>query len=126
MADEALFPAPPSPKPKKTFGPVYQGVCRQIRALLAEEKIDKQRDAGTIAQARSLAESIDRVSGHGGKYQASGMQLAALHERLDGLLERLTPERAEADPFQELLDSLNDDDQETRTDGRSPAPHREV
>ena len=100
-ADEALFPAP---KAKSLGGPVYQGVCEQIRILTSEHGLDKQANAGTIAQARSLAGSIDRVSGHNTK-QASGMQLAALHSQLDALLERLAPSTDDA--FTQLLEEMN-------------------
>lgn len=92
----------------KGYGPVYQGTAAQIRALfdvklgadglplgvdqLAENAARKDRNKGTIAQARSLAASIDRVSGHNGGRQASGVQLSAMHDALDRLLERLNPD----------------------------------
>jgi len=121
-------------------GPVYQGVCKQIRALFptgpeaghkARCKCDEcletaaRQDAvaGWIAQARSLAASIDRVSGHGQTRQASGVQLGALHERLEGILERLAPDGDQRDPFEDLLEDLaNLDDQET-TSGDAAASH---
>lgn len=104
-------------------GPVYQGVTKQIRRLERDGVIHKATHAGTIAQARSIAESIDRVSGHADPdSQASGMQLAALHERLESLLATLAPEQAETDPFQDLLDQLNDD--ESTGDGSTTeTPH---
>lgn len=96
-------------------GPIYQGVCRQIRDLIDSGTIDRDTHAGTIAQARSLAGSIDRVSGHGGTRQATGMQLAALHAQLDALLARLTPsDVSDGDPFEQFLRELN---------GESSAPH---
>lgn len=98
------------PKVKAPMGPVYQGVCAQIRELFptddAEAQARKRQLAGTIAQARSVAGSIDRVSGYplGGvaTRQAAGMQLSSLHERLDSLLLRLSPEGAEVDAFEQL------------------------
>jgi|SRR5690625_4598562 len=95
---------------KPPAGPVYQGVTKQIRRLERDGVIDKATHAGTIAQARSIAASIDRVSGHDGGPQASGMQLAALHERLESVLATLSPETTESDPFQDLLDQLQDAD----------------
>ena len=111
--------------PKKGTGPVYQGVCKQIRALVAAETIDRHEHAGMIAQARSLAASIDRVSGHDGGFQASGMQLAALHEQLGKALERLTPAGAERDEFQELLSKMDQAIAEGAgiPDGHPEAPH---
>lgn len=115
--DGALFPTPKKP----AGGPVYQGVCKTIRALTKEQVVDRLVDAGSIAQARSLAASIDRVSGHDGGHQASGMQLAALHAQLSEVLVRLNPAGA-SDPFQDFLDDL---DKETG-DARAQAPHPEV
>lgn len=117
--DDGLFPAP---RPKVVPGPIYQGVCKTIRALTEAEQLDKKVDAGTIAQARSIASSIDRVSGHKGGYQASGMQLAALHAQLSEVLERLNP-AGTRDPFQDFLDEL---DKEGAPDGQATAPHPEV
>lgn len=97
-------------RPKTKPGPVYQGVNKEIRALERAGTIDRLERAGTIAQARSLAASIDRVSGHDGTGQASGMQLAAMHEQLDGLLARLAPDTGDTDEFQEFLASLGEDD----------------
>lgn len=111
------------PTPRRTFGPVYQGVCKQIRTLTKDGTLDKNRHAGLIVQARSIAESIDRVSGHAGTHQASGMQLAALHERLAAALDALTPATTEADPFQELLDSLNADEGGMPDGSDTEAPH---
>lgn len=99
-------------------GPVYQGVCKQIRALIRSKTIDKTADAGTIAQARSVAASIDRVSGHDDpRAQASGMQLAALHAQLFELIGRLTGETTDDDAFDQLLRELNDGT------GSATAPH---
>ena len=106
-AEDALFD---SPAPGG-FGPVYQGVCAQVRHLFPssdpDAKARKAERAGTIAQARSIAASIDRVSGHGGGHQANGVPLAAMHAQLDVLLERLAG-GGQIDPFQELLNELND------------------
>lgn len=109
--------------PQERGGPIYQGVCKQIRVLFPTSDPDAQtrKDslAGTIAQARSLAASIDRVSGHGGGPQANGVPLATMHERLDALLERLAG-TGETDPFQELLNELNSTED---TDDRAETPH---
>ena len=82
-------------------GPIYQGVCKQLRALFPSDDADAQERkkllAGTLAQARSLAASIDRVSGHSSAYQAAGMQLAAMHQQLDELLLRLAPDDGKDD-----------------------------
>lgn len=119
-------------------GPVYQGVCQQIRMLFPAgrdaghqarckcseclaSKDQQARVAGWIASARSIAASIDRVSGATGRYQASGVQLSALHERLDAALERLSP--ATRDKFDEWLDGLDDDDEQEATGGDAEAPH---
>ena len=84
-----------------TAGPIYQGVCKQLRALFPSDDPDAQERkkllAGTLAQARSLAASIDRVSGHSSAYQAAGMQLAAMHQQLDELLLRLAPDDGKDD-----------------------------
>ncbi len=99
-----LFQAP-TPGP----GPIYQGVCKQIRGMLRDGAIDRESHAGTIAQARSLAASLDRVSGHTGA-QASGLQLAALHAQLAALLATLAGSTT-SDPFTDFLATLNDDTQ---------------
>jgi hypothetical protein len=114
------------PAEKRTGGPVYQGVCASIRTL-AELNADADADApyatprkaakpgaawlarfaGTIAQARSIAGSIDRESGHEPRSrQASGVSLAALHERLDALLLRLDPEDLSSAAPTPALDTL--------------------
>lgn len=103
-------------------GPIYQGVCKTIRQLIKDEALDRSRDAGDIAQARSLAASIDRVSGHNGGYQASGMQLAALHAQLSEVMARINPV-GDVDPFQELLAKMDEED--TRH-GATETPHPEV
>lgn len=112
-----LFAVNP-PRPKA--GPVYQGVCKQIRAMLAAEQIDRNIDAGTIAQARSVAASIDRVSGHNDpREQASGMQLAALHAQLFELIGRLTGDQTDDDAFTQLIAEMNGSHDNT------PASHPE-
>jgi len=117
---ERLF----DPESPTGVGPVYQGVCKQIRVLFPTGDTDAQarKDSlsGTIAQARSLAASIDRVSGHGGGPQANGVPLATMHERLDALLERLAG-TGETDPFQELLNEL---DATPRTTDAAATPHQ--
>lgn len=101
-------------------GPVYQGVCKQIRTLIESEIVDRNAQAGTVAQARSIAKAVDVASGHTGLQQASGMQLAALHAQLDALLARLSGSPVERDPFADFLDEINTDDR------NAPAPHPEV
>jgi hypothetical protein len=124
----------PGTKAAQRGGPVYQGVGKQIRALFPKDDEEaasrKVRLAGTIAQAMSLAASIDRVSGYvpkgaiAGGYQAAGMQLAAMHERLDALLERLDPEGLVVkDPFTAWAEELDKEFPEVGTDGRAEAPH---
>ena len=82
---------------RTTGGPVYQGVCKAIRWLTDQGIVDEQRHGGLIAQARSLAASIDRESGHDPRRkQASGVSLAALHERLAAILQLLDPTEAAA------------------------------
>jgi hypothetical protein len=119
-SEDALFDEPSS----SGAGPVYQGVCGQIRHLFpkTDEAAMRRKDelAGTIAQARSLAASIDRVSGHRGGPQANGVPLSALHAQLDMLLERLAG-GGQVDPFQELLDELNG--QAVKSDRGAQAPH---
>lgn len=82
-------------------GPIYQGTGKAIRHLAKVNATDddpkglvwQARMAATISQARSLAASIDRESGRDPeRKQASGVSLAALHERLDSLMLRLDPE----------------------------------
>ena len=109
------------PKTSSKPGPVYQGVCKTIRALEKAEQLDRSVDAGSMAQARSIAASIDRVSGHNGGYQASGMQLAALHAQLSEVMVRLNPAGA-SDPFQEFLEQLDKEDGH----GHPTASHPEV
>lgn len=118
---DGLFPAP---RAKVVPGPIYQGVSKTIRALIDAEKLDRKIDAGSIAQARSLASSIDRVSGHTlPQHQASGVSLAALHAQLSEVLERLDPTGA-SDPFQDFLEEL--DKEGAPNNGHAPAPHPEV
>ena len=109
-----LFTVEPRRSPA---GPIYQGVCKQIRALEKDGTIDRAKDAGTIAQARSIAASIDRVSGHDDpRGQASGMQLAALHAQLFEVIGRLTGDQTEDDAFTQLLEEINHG-------SATPAPH---
>jgi hypothetical protein len=128
----ALF-APPKPK-RDPVGPVYQGVCAQIRELFPTKDVEaqarKRQLLGTIAQARSVAASIDRVSGHPldgfPTRQAAGMQLAALHHQLDELLLRLSPDGAELDEFEQLRQAMEDADRAAAEAARAalgtPAP----
>lgn len=100
---EGLFvvqvaPAASSSSKRKRGGPVYQGVNKTIRHLVDCDVVDPVRHAGLIAQARSIAGSIDRESGDDAtRRQASGVSLSALHERLEKVLERLDPQGDAAD-----------------------------
>ena len=91
---------------KRSRGPVYQGVAKQIRGLIAAGRLDKDLMAGTISQARALADSIDLASGHDGGKPEYGTSLAAMHHQLDELLDRLGGQALEADPFEDLLGKL--------------------
>lgn len=73
-------------------GPIYQGVSKTLRKLIDAGTLDADLDAGTCAQLRSLAASIDRESGADPmRKQASGVSLAALHAQLASLLDRVRP-----------------------------------
>jgi hypothetical protein len=121
------------PKPKVPVGPVYQGVCAQIRELFPtdddEAQARKRQLLGTIAQARSVAGSIDRVSGAPlgdlPTRQAAGMQLAALHAQLDALLDRLSPDGEQEDEFEQLRREMEEADRRAAELARQkldPAP----
>ena len=103
MGQDSLFD---SPKRKVSRGPVYQGVAKQIRALIADGALDKDARAGTIAQARSLAHTIDLKSGLGDAEPEYGASVAAMHKQLDELLVRLSGDDITVDPFDDLLDEL--------------------
>jgi hypothetical protein len=129
MVRQSTLPGVPG-ESKTLGGPIYQGVCKQIRQLEKRQedesaeawKARKDGQAGFVAAARSLAGSIDRVSGHTpGSRQASGVQLAAMHERLESLLERLDPTGETMDEFDRLLARM---DQETN--GGTKTPHAQV
>lgn len=122
-------------------GPVYQGVAKSIRALADRRGPAKSgstpahpdrtewldENAGAISAARSLAASIDRVSGHADpKRQASGMQLSSLHASLLAWLERLDPSAGGA-----VSDAMNDlarafQEEEDRARAAAPASHPQV
>jgi len=120
---ERLF----DPESPTGVGPVYQGVCKQIRVLFPTGDTDAQarKDSlsGTIAQARSLAASIDRVSGHGGGPQANGVPLATMHGQLDALMARLNPEATDHNPIDDLVAEFRREEVEQR--GRAQASHTE-
>lgn len=126
MSSDALFDAPDRPK-KERGGPVYQGICKQIRRLTVgdEALIDADLWAGTIAQARSLAASIDRVDGRDGGHQANGVPLAQMHMQLDALMARLNPEADAPDALTALMARFDEEERLQR--GRAtPASHPEV
>lgn len=133
MSDGVLFgwdTKADQPEPTDTPGPVYQGTSKAIRyleQLQADPDADRAfpvkahplgkpgaawsaRWAGTIAQARSLAASIDRASGRDPKRrQAAGRDLANLHEQLDALMLRLDPQQVAVDgpsEFDQLSEEL--------------------
>lgn len=112
MAEQLGWELSGAPDKKRRAGPVYQGVCAQLRRLEALQVIESGKDArqaGLVAQARSLAGSIDRESGHWPDLrQASGVSLAALHERLAAILAALDPQEAAgaSDAWGQLLDDL--------------------
>lgn len=94
----------------------YQGVCATVRALFPKDAPPdvlerKARLAGTIAQARSIAASIDRVSGAGNPLrQANGVPLSAMHAQLDALLLRLDPLEEGGDGFEDLVEAMKEED----------------
>lgn len=107
MGQKTLFD-PLFPPEKRTIsrGPVYQGVAKQIRELIGDGTIDKGKQAGSIAQARSLAHTIDLKSGLGGVDPEYGASIAAMHKQLDELLVRLSGDDLAVDPFDDLLDEM--------------------
>lgn len=110
---------------KERGGPIYQGVCKQIRRLTRPEQgeplIDAVLWAGTIAQARSLAASIDRVDGREGS-QANGVPLAQMHMQLDALMARLNPEVAEGDPMLALMHQFQEEEARQRANAQASHP----
>mgnify|MGYP000351800725 CR=1 FL=1 len=117
--DDGLFPV--TRAQKRPGGALYQGVCKTIRALEHEGIIDKKLDAGSIAQARALAASIDRLE----HAKASGMQLAPMHEQLGKVLERLNPAAA-VDEMQQLFEEMDKAMKEDSNRGHAETPHPEV
>ena len=121
MAQPGLFDTPSS-RSSSSRGPVYQGVCAQIRRLTkppaegADPLIDEDLWKGTIAQARALAASIDRVDGSDGTgQQANGVPLAAMHQQLDALLARLNPEvNDDSSPMAQLVAEMQREEAEQR------------
>lgn len=100
-------------------GPVYQGVCKEIRERIEAKLIERDLDAGSIAAARSIARSIDHASGRNERGTvAAGMQLAALHAQLLAWLDKLGGNQGADDPFSKFLEDLND--------SPAAAPHPEV
>lgn len=119
-------PLPGFGRPNSGPGPVYQGVCKTIRAVDADDPEGKPLRAGIVAQARSLAASIDRVSGHDpGSYQAPGDKLAQMHERLAALMLIIAPGLAAPpqtqDPFADALTAIFDASQ-AHDDTTTPHP----
>lgn len=112
-------------------GPVYQGVCKAIRAAIRAGQLDRNGDAGTIAAARAAARSVDYAAGHNPHGRvAAGMQQAALHTALLAWLDRLDGSAGNVDPFQELLSDLqnvgNNAGATESADGRAEIPHPPV
>lgn len=75
-------------EPGSSRGAIYRNVCRQVRALAAAGTLDVELEAGTVAQARSLAAVIDRASGLAGRKQET-YALPQLHRELRELLDKL-------------------------------------
>lgn len=98
-----LFGGSSSTRRSSSPGPIYQGVSKTLRKLVEAGTLDADLDAGTCAQLRSLAASIDRESGADPmRKQASGVSLAALHAQLANLLDRVRP----------IADGASDEDEE--------------
>lgn len=100
-------------------GPIYQGVSRQIRRATASGKafedleplIDADEHAGSIALARSVARTLDTLTGHNPTgWVANGRDVAPLVEQLRELLLSLGAAAVEVDPFQEFIEQINNDD----------------
>jgi hypothetical protein len=125
-----MFDVVPSGSSKKrSKGPVYQGVCAQIRRLTkpaeGEPLIDAKLWAGTIAQARSLADSIDRVDGREGAHaQANGVPLAQMHQQLDALMSRLNPAATDNNAVDNLVRMFQQEEERQRAHA-AEAPHTE-
>jgi hypothetical protein len=124
---DPLFDLKPATTRKERGGPVYQGTCKQIRRLTAGDDalIDAELWAGTIAQARSLAASIDRVDGRDGGAQANGVPLSQMHMQLDALMARLNPEADAPDALTALMARF-DEEERIQRDRAAPAPHPQV
>lgn len=99
-------------------GPVYQGVCKELRYLLAKGKkhagreplINEDEHAGTIASARALARAIDKATGHNlTGYHVNGRDLAPMQERLDALMSQLRPGNTDTDPLMEWIKAPEED-----------------
>ena len=83
--DPNTLPLDGDPGGGPSRGTVYHDVCHQIAHLRQQGSLDADAEAGTIAQARSLAAVIDRASGLGGRKQET-YALASLHRELRELL----------------------------------------
>lgn len=122
--DDGMLDLPMPPGDKLGPGPVYQGVAKQIRRMLADDRLDRDVDAGAIAAARSAARSVDHAAGHNARGAVgAGMQQAALHAALLAWLDKLGGTMGEGDPFAQLLHEFN---REGAPGGRAEAPHPEV
>lgn len=90
------------------FGPVYQGVCLEIRQRIDAGTIDEDLAAGAIAAARACARAVDYHTGYNARNAfAAGMQLAALHAQLAAWLVVLAGETEARDAFAELMEEIN-------------------
>lgn len=96
------------PAGKWGFGPVYNGVCEEIRERVKAGKIDEQIDAGAIAAARACARAVDYHTGYNPRNTfAAGMQLAALHAQLQAWLVVLAGTAEGTDAFAALMEEIN-------------------
>lgn len=106
--DDDALPGLAGAGPRRT-GPVYRGVCAAIAAHVEAGTIDRDRDAGTLALARSLAHQLDLAGGHAG-LKREPYAVASLARELRATLEHVTGTRPDTDTPAWLLE---DDDPDT-------------
>jgi hypothetical protein len=104
-------------------GPVYQGVGKEIRHLIAEGIIDPREHAGTIALARSLARHIDKGNGHNlTGWSANGRDQSPIAEQLRETLRILHPE-SNVDAFEAWMRDDTAPREEAASDLTTAQPH---
>lgn len=84
-------------------GAIYRGVCLAITAHVEGGDLDRARDAGTIALARSLAHQADLAGGHAGS-KREPYAVASLARELRAVLELIAGARVESDTPPWLLE----------------------